>query len=123
MGKRLGSRYGQFAVGEAIEMGVAALHKEDTRYFRMPNGRFGKRLGHALLSTVVVRGVGGRPTIGLAGLANSYGRWAVASTWKPPDQRNAAQILRYGSMGIGIRTGANVFQEFWPDLKRRFRRP
>ena len=34
--KRLGSQYGQFVIGEGIEMGVSALHKEDPRYFRMP---------------------------------------------------------------------------------------
>ena len=29
--KRLGSQYGQFVVGEMIEVGVSALHREDPR--------------------------------------------------------------------------------------------
>ncbi len=121
--KRLGSQYGQFAIGETIELGVSALHREDPRYFRRPDGRFNQRLGHALKSTVVVRGAGGSDTIGLARLADVYGAWAIATMWNPPDQRNLRQISKYGTLGLGIKAGSNVFREFWPDVKRRFGRP
>ena len=117
--KRLGSQYGQFVVGETIELGVSALHREDPRYFRMADGNFGPRLLHALESTVIVRGAGGSKTIGLARLANVYGSWAIATSWNPPDQRNLGKIAASGTFGIGIKAGSNVFREFWPDVKRR----
>ena len=117
--KRLGSQYGQFVVGETIELGVSAIHREDPRYFRMPDGNFGPRLLHALASTVIVRGAGGSKTIGLARLANVYGSWAIATSWNPPDQRNLGKIAASGTFGIGIKAGSNVFREFWPDVKRR----
>lgn len=120
--KRLGSQYGQFAAGEVIEMGVSALHREDPRYFRIPDATFGRRLRHALVSTVVVRGAGGGPTIGLARLANVYGSWAIATTWNPPDQRNVFRIAKYGSLGLSLKAGSNVFREFWPDVKRLWKR-
>lgn len=120
--KRLGSQYGQFVIGEVIEMGVSALHKEDPRYFRMPNARFRKRLGHALTSTVVVRDTHGKPTIGLARLADVYGAWAIATTWNPPEQRHVGQIMKYGTFGLSIKAASNVFREFWPDVKRKLRR-
>lgn len=120
--KRLGSQYGQFVIGEVIEMGVSALHKEDPRYFRMPNARFRKRLGHALTSTVVVRDIHGKPTIGLARLADVYGAWAIATTWNPPEQRHVGQIMKYGTLGLSIKAASNVFREFWPDVKRKLRR-
>ncbi len=120
--KRFGSQYGQFVTGELIELGVSALHREDPRYFRMPQGRFGPRLRHALVSTVVVRGMHGSRTPGLARLANVYGSWAIATTWNPPDQRNAAKIFAYGTLGLGIKAGSNVFREFWPDVKKRLKR-
>ena len=118
-GQRLGSQYGQFAIGEVIEMGVSFLHKEDPRYFRMPDARFGRRLGHALASTVVVRGVDGTPTVAFSRLANVYGAWAIATTWNPPDQRSVGKIATYGTMGLSIKAASNVFREFWPDVKRR----
>lgn len=120
--KRLGSQYGQFVVGETIELGVSALHHEDPRYFRMPGEAFGRRFRHAMASTVIVRGASGSKTIGLARLANVYGSWAVATTWNPPDQRNALKIARYGTLGLGIKAAGNLFREFWPDVKARLKR-
>ena len=121
--KRVGSQYGQFAIGEAIELGVSALHREDPRYFRMAGQPFGRRLGHALKSTVIVRGANGSDTIGLARLADVYGAWAIATLWNPPDQRNIQQIMKYGTLGLGIKAGSNVFREFWPDVKKKLKRP
>ena len=120
--KRLGSQYGQFVVGETIELGVSALHREDPRYFRMPGGNFGPRLWHALASAIIVRGADGSKTIGLARLANVYGSWAIATSWNPPDQRNFGKIAANGTLGLGIKAGSNVFSEFWPDVKRRLAR-
>lgn len=120
--KRLGSQYGQFVIGEGIEMGVSALHKEDPRYFRMPDAHFGRRLGHALASTVVVRNTSGSPTVGLARLVDVYGSWAIATTWNPPDQRRPAKIIANGTFGLSLKAGSNVFREFWPDVKRRLGR-
>lgn len=117
--KRLGSQYAQFFIGEGIEMGVSALHHEDPRYFRAPGSPFKKRLGHALASAVIVRDDHGQNTIALARIADVYGSWAIATTWCPPDQRNAAKILGNGTLGLGIKAGGNVFREFWPDVKRK----
>ena len=118
--KRNGSQYGQFVVGEAIEFGVSAFHREDPRYFRMPEATFGKRLGHALISGVRVRSADGtHNTIALARLANVYGSWAIATSWNPPSQRQFDKILFYGSAGMGLKTSVNIFREFWPDAKRK----
>ena len=122
VGKRLASQYGQFVIGEFIEAGVSAIHREDPRYFRMPNARFGPRLGHALKSVLIVRGADGSSTLAVSRLANVYGSWAIATTWNPPDQRNAGKIAAYGTLGLGIKAASNVFREFWPDIKQRLAR-
>lgn len=120
--KRLGSQYGQFVIGESIELGVSALHHEDPRYFRMPDSRFGKRLKHSLISTIIVPGNDGGPTLGIARLANIYGSWAIATAWHPSDQRNVFKIAGIGSLGLGLKAGGNVFREFWPDVKRHLKK-
>lgn len=120
--KRFGSQYGQFAIGEVIEMGVSAIHSEDPRYFRMPGEPFGRRLKHSLVSTVVVRDIHGKPTPSYARLADVYGAWAIATLWNPPDQRNIKSIVGYGSLGLSLKAASNVFREFWPDIKQRLRK-
>ncbi len=119
-GKRVGSQYGQFAVGEAIEFGISAFHREDPRYFRMPDASIGKRIRHSLISGVWVRSADGtHNTVAVARLANVYGSWAIATSWNPPEQRSFTKIMTYGSLGLGIKTSTNLFREFWPDIKTR----
>ena len=119
-GKRVASQYGQFAVGEAIEFGISAFHREDPRYFRMPDASIGKRIRHALISGVWVRSADGtHQTVAVARLANDYGSWAIATSWNPPEQRSFTSIMTYGSLGLGIKTSTNLFREFWPDIKTR----
>ena len=119
-GKRVASQYGQFAVGEAIEFGISAFHREDPRYFRMPEASIGKRIRHSLISGVWVRSADGtHHTVALARLANVYGSWAIATSWNPPEQRSFTKIITYGSLGLGIKTSTNLFREFWPDIKTR----
>ena len=119
-GKRVGSQYGQFALGEAIEFGISAFHREDPRYFRMPEATIGKRIRHSLISGVWVRSADGtHNTLAVARLANVYGSWAIATSWNPPEQRSFTKIMTYGSLGLGIKTSTNLFREFWPDIKTR----
>jgi hypothetical protein len=118
--QRVASQYGQFMVGESIEMVVSAMHREDPRYFRMAGEPFGKRLKHSLVSTVIVRGANGGNTVGLARLADVYGSWAVATRWNPPAQQTISSILIYGTLGLGIKAASNVFREFWPDVKKHY---
>lgn len=119
--KRVGSQYGQFVVGEGIEFGVSAFHKEDPRYFRMPEGTIGQRIKHALISGVRVKTADhSHDTVALARLANVYGSWAIATSWNPPSQRDFGKIVLYGSMGLGMKTSANFFREFWPDIRQHW---
>lgn len=120
-GLRNASQYGQFLVGESIEFGVSAFHHEDPRYYRMPDASFGQRIRNCLVSGVRVRTADGiHNTIALARLSNVYGAWAIATTWNPPSQRDFSKIMLYGSLGLGLKTSANFFREFWPDVKHRF---
>ncbi|MBL8233020.1 MAG: hypothetical protein JNL98_31265 [Bryobacterales bacterium] len=87
--------WGRVAVGagEGFEMGVSAQRKQDARYSRMPDCGFGERLGNPSAGTVIVRGVNGGPTVGLARLTDVHGAWAIATTWNPPDHRNPLLIV------------------------------
>jgi len=118
--KRVGSLYGQFAVGVLIEDGVKAIHREDTRYRRLGQGNFFKRTGHVITDTVTARKPDGSRTMALSMPANAYGSWAIATLWSPREYRNAESIFVWGSAGVGATAATNLAKEFWPDLKSIF---
>ena len=118
--RRLGSLYGQFALGAMFEDGVKAIHAEDTRYRRMGKGNFFQRTGHVIAGTVAARRPGGGHTFAWSTAANAYGSWAVATLWSPRQYRSGVSILEWGTEGMGSIAGFNLAREFWPDVKSLF---
>lgn len=119
-GKRVGSEYAQFVMRSGIEFGVAALHHEDLRYYRMPGGTFAQRIGHVVAFTFVVRKSDGTgTTAALGSLAGAYGSWAIAQTWEPKSATGVGNFFYWGSANLLTRAMANTVREFWPDAKRK----
>jgi hypothetical protein len=123
LAKRFGNQYGQFVLSESIEAAVAALHKEDPRYFYSKDVGAGHRLLHAMATTWVNRKADGSGnTIALSRITGNYGAWAVASRWNPQSEQGIGAFVFWGSVGMATKMGANVMREFWPDVKRKFSR-
>ena len=120
--KRVASLYGQFVIGVAIEDTVKAIHHEDTTYHRLGKGNFFRRTAHVITDTVTARKPNGDRTIAYSLPANAYGSWAIATLWSPREYRNAESIFEWGSAGLGVSAGANLAREFWPDIKKVFRK-
>lgn len=120
--KRLGSLYGQFAVGVLIEDGVKTIHAEDTHYRRLGNGNFFKRTGYVIAGTVTARRPNGGRTMAWSLPANAYGSWAIATLWSPREYRTAGSIFEWGTAGMGGTAGTNLLKEFWPDFKGIFQK-
>lgn len=118
--KRVGSLYAQFVIGVLIEDGVKAIHREDTRYRRLGQGNFFKRMGHVVTDTVTARQPDDSRTVALSMPANAYGSWAIATLWSPREYRTAESIFEWGTAGMGVSAGTNLVREFWPDLKGIF---
>jgi len=114
--KRIASLYGQFVIGLMIEDGVRAIHHEDTRFHRAGKGGFFPRFGHVITGTVTAERPDGGRTVAFSLPANSYGSWAIATLWSPREYRNAGSILEWGTAGMGVTAGTNLFREFGPDL-------
>ena len=120
--KRVGSLYGQFIIGVAIEDTVKAIHHEDTTYRRMGHGNFFQRTAHVVTDTVTARKPDGSRTMAYSVPANAYGSWAIATLWSPREFRNAESIFEWGSAGMGTMAIANLAREFWPDIKGVFKK-
>ena len=63
----------------------------------------------------------------LAGIAqwrNSPPEWeqGMAGVWAPERQQTMAHALRNAGLSLGTEAGWNVLREFWPEIKRVFRK-
>ena len=120
LGRRFGSQYGQFGSSEVIEFGFAAWRQEDPRYHRKGAGGFGGRLGHSIAATFVTNDADGNKTVAGGRLLGIYGGWAVATVaWLPEQERNFRRYNINAASNVLTKTSANVFREFWPDVKQK----
>jgi hypothetical protein len=117
---RLGSEYAQFILSETIQLGFQAVHKEDLRYFRVGQGGFFKRTGHAVKRAVIVSNTRGGQTLAIGLIAGSFGSWAIASQWwEPRSEQSFGHVMLWGGVPLATKAGMNALLEFWPDVKRK----
>ena len=118
---RLGSEYAQFILSQTIQLGFAAIHKEDPRYFRVGQGNFFRRTGHAIRGAVIVSNTKGGETLAVGEIAGAFGSWAIASQWwEPRSEQSFGHVMLWGGVPLATKAGTNILREFWPDAKRKF---
>jgi hypothetical protein len=118
---RLGSEYAQYILSQTIQLGFSAIHKEDPRYFRVGQGSFFRRTGHAIRAAVIVSDTRGGQTLAIGEIAGAFGSWAVATQWwEPRSEQSFGHVMLWGGTPILTKAGRNVLREFWPDAKRKF---
>jgi hypothetical protein len=118
---RLGSEYAQFVLSDTIQLGISAIHHEDPRYSRLGGGSTLRRTAHALRGAVVASNTRGGETVALGQIAGVYGSWAIATQWWEPKSEQAfSRVMLWGSVDLGVKAGANVVKEFWPDARNKF---
>jgi hypothetical protein len=115
---RVASRFGDSFLRHNIEFGIRALDHEDPRYFRSGRGGAWSRTKYAVEHTFAVRNDNGSLMPAYSLLASDYGLPFLVSRWRP-EQFHAADGFERGSIALGIGIASDIFQEFWPDLKRR----
>jgi hypothetical protein len=121
-GKRYVQREVDVTLSNSIEAGLGSLWGEEPRYIRAPGGSLKSRAAYAARSVVLARRRDGH-------VAPAWGRYTanvannlIENTWLPPSVTTpGATTLRCATAFAG-RLAGNLFDEFWPDIKRRLRR-
>jgi hypothetical protein len=120
--KRYAEREADVAISNTIEAGVGALWGEDPRY--IPSGRKGiwPRARYAIKTVVLAQ----RPD---GSLKPAWGRYAgnvfnnlIENAWLPPSVTTPGQTAWRSGLGLLGRLGGNAWEEFWPDVRKRFRK-
>jgi hypothetical protein len=91
------------------------LH-QDPRYYRMGEGKIGKRIVHAALSTVICRGDNGKTQFNISNVAGNFIAGGISNIYYPHEQRGASLIWSNGlTVTAEGAIGAQLL-EFGPDL-------
>ena len=122
-GKRYAMRLSGVAIGNGIEAGLGAVWGEDPRYERSTAASPGPRVRHAFLMTLMAKRGDGRALPAYARYTAIVGNNFVTNAWRAESERSVPDALARSALGLSGRLVSNLFEEFWPDIRRRvFRR-
>jgi hypothetical protein len=119
-GERYGVSVSTTALSAGLEAGIGAAWGEDPRYFRAgPTMSAKSRIGRVLKWTVMAPNRDGELRPAYARYMAYTGSSFISDAWREPsDQSLGNEAGRIGISFLG-RMGANAFDEFWPDTKRK----
>lgn len=116
--KRYGMRLTGVSVGNAIEGSLGAAWGEDPRYRRAPGRGLFSRVGHAAKLTVMAPRADGRLRPAYARYAGNVGNNFITNAWRVESESSVEDALVRSAIGIAGRFSGNLFDEFWPDVRR-----
>jgi hypothetical protein len=98
---------------------VPAITHEDPRYYTMGKGGFFHRTGYALSRSFVTRTDSGGTSFNWSEVAGNGMEAALANLYYPPQERGLNQTARNWGTQMESAVLNHVFQEFWPDIRRK----
>jgi hypothetical protein len=116
---RYGMRMTGVVTGNAIEASVGLMLREDPRYFRVQDRPFKARVGNVVRLTFVARREDGSYGPAYARYIAIGGNNILSNTWRVRSEANLQNALLRTAEGFAGRMALNVFEEFWPDVKKR----
>lgn len=125
---RFAINFGRRATRSLLGGGVfPALFRQDPRYERAADGTgAGKRAAHAVSRVFVTRGDGGGLQPNVSNWAGSLSSSAISNLWERSTPRHdrigADATFRRFAKSFMWDAVNNVVREFWPDIKKVFKR-
>jgi len=120
-GKRYASSFGQKAIKQFIHFGVGALWGEDPRYHASARTGAFQRAFYAAGQTFVSHRDLGGTRFAYSRFIGAVGGVCISRQWYPESHRSTDQYIAAAAASIGLDIAKNIFNEFWPDIKRRLR--
>ena len=95
---------------------------QDPRYFRLGQGSFGKRLGHAVSRVFVTHADSGRIVFFTSALSGTVLAAAGSNLYYPTQDRGINPTWHRVALDLGDTALFNAAAEFWPDIKNKLYR-
>jgi hypothetical protein len=116
-GKRYGLRLTGVAASNVTEAGLGAIWGEDPRYHR-GEGTAGTRFSRALKMTFLTENRDGSVTPAYARYIAIAGTNVLSDAWRPDSDRGPGHTMERIGEGFGGRLLGNLWEEFWPDVRK-----
>jgi hypothetical protein len=118
-GRRFADAQATAAVSSSIEAGLGTMWGEDPRYARSGRHEGWARVGHAVTSVALSRWRNGRPAVVWARFAGTVSGSVIENAWLPPSAATRSRTTARVASNFAGQLAANLWTEFWPDLRRR----
>jgi hypothetical protein len=102
---------------------VPSITHEDPRYYTMEQGGFFRRTGYAISRTFLTKTDSGSTSFNFSEVVGNALEAGLSNAYYPPQERGLSQTARNWGTQIESAVLNHLFQEFWPDIRRKvFRR-
>jgi len=121
-GERAGAKYLDAFDGTMIGNGfLPALLHQDPRYFRLGHGSAGHRMLYAMATSVICKHDNtGKWEPNYSNLLGNITSGAISNLYYPSQNSGFGLAITNGLVVSGEGTVGGIFQEFWPDISRKF---
>jgi hypothetical protein len=98
---------------------VPVITREDPRYYTMGKGGFFRRSGYAISRAFVTKNDAGGNEFNWSEVAGNALEAGLSNAYYPPQERGFGSTA--GNFGTQMESAVlnHVFQEFWPDIRRK----
>ncbi len=98
---------------------VPAITHEDPRYYTMGQGGFIRRTGYAISRAFVTKTDSGGTSFNWSEVAGNGLEAGLSNAYYPPQERGLSQTARNFGTQMESAVLNHVFQEFWPDIRKK----
>ncbi len=122
--KRFGAIFADTTI-ENFMVGAAfpSLLRQDPRYYQKGKGGFGRRTWYALTRVVVTRGDSGHTQFNASEVFGSVISAGISTySYHPHGEQNLGDAFGTWGTQLGLDSFGFMMKEFWPDIRRRFRK-
>lgn len=119
-GQRYGMRLTGIATSNVMEAGLGSFWGEDPRYVRSTGETLKGRLGHVVKMTFMAQNRQGHLRPAYARYIAIPGNNFLSNTWRADSGATVSRASLRTALGFLGRFAGNAFDEFWPDVQRRF---
>jgi hypothetical protein len=115
-GRNYGAELVRHTTGGFTHFAVAAIDREDPRYYPSTSTNYAKRTVHALIFTLFDRSSSGHTTLAVSNLAGSAAAGAVGMTFYPDGFRDITHAYQRASIETTTFASRNLVAEFSPEI-------